>query len=131
MAITAKLHHVIAEELQKPFQYGVNDCALFVNTVYKRVYGMDLAGDVVGTYNDEYHAAKVLVKLGGFDGIMESKGFEKINKNFVKVGDIVISQKAAGIFVGNGKAVFAGGAYHTFDMIETVYTFKGKLCHKH
>ena len=43
-----------------------------------------LAENVRGTYNDEYHAARTLVKLGGWDGILLPKGFEKIEKNFVK-----------------------------------------------
>lgn len=115
-------YSIIKEESTKPFEFGTNDCALFVNTVYKRAFGVDLAGDIPGTYNDEYHAKRTLAKLGGWDGILLPKGFRKTNNVSIKRGDIVICDGAAGVYLGDCKAVFAGGVFRHKKEIETVYT---------
>lgn len=123
--MTTEFYNIIAEERVKPFKYGSNDCALFCNNVYKRVFGIDIAGSIAGSYNDEYHAARTLVKLGRWDGILLSKGFIKVEKNYINVGDVVTCEGALGIYVGDGRAIFAGNTFRTLDKIETVYTYKG------
>ena len=122
MNINATFHRAVGELAFKPFKYGENDCALFCNSVYKKAFGMDLAGDIVGTYSDEYHAARVFSKLGGWDGILLPKGFVKVNRNLVRRGDIVISDAAAGIWLGNNKAIFAGGIFRV-SFISRGWTF--------
>ena len=111
-------------QAQIPFEYGVNDCALFVDSIYRKAFGVDLAGTIRGSYSDKLGAAKVLIKEGGWDGILLSRGFVKPkNINFVNRGDIVISDGAAGVWVGE-KAIFAGNVFRPIDKIEVVYTKK-------
>jgi hypothetical protein len=115
------LQLAIQAEMVKPFQYGTNDCALFVANIYQRVFGVDLADGIRGTYNDEYHANRTLVKLGRWDGILLPKGFTKVEKHLIKRGDIVIAEGAAGIYSGFGKCIFAGGVSRPLENIETIY----------
>jgi cell wall-associated NlpC family hydrolase len=122
MNITAHFYNVVADESRKKFEWGVNDCALFVDSIYRQAFGIDLAGDIRGTYTDEYHASRTLVKLGHWDGILLPKGFIKIDRRQVKRGDIVISNGAAGVWLGT-KAIFAGGATRPLGELDVAYTY--------
>ena len=124
MNITPHFHNVILEQIKEPFQYGINDCALFVDSIYRKAFGIDLANGIRGTYNSEYGAAKILITNGSWEGLFTSRNFKKLfNKNFVKRGDIVISDGCAGIWVGNNKSIFARGITRDLSKIDEVYSY--------
>lgn len=123
--ITPEFHHVVQEEYLKPFQYGTNDCALMVANVYKRLIGIDFAEGIRGTYTDEYHAARTIVKLGGWEGILSERNFVKITNHKIRRGDIVICEGALGIWTGD-KALFAGRAYRKLSELDSIYRYTGE-----
>lgn len=124
MNITPHFHNIVSEQLKTPFKYGENDCGLFVHSVYKKAFGIDLASDLVKTYSDELHAIGTILKLGGWDKILVNRGFSKLdNINLIQRGDVVVCENAVGIYVGNCKAVFAGNVERKFDKIESAYRY--------
>lgn len=107
----------------QPFVWGLNDCALFCADVYGEMYGKDFAVGIRGTYDDEYHGMRKITALGGWDTILTSRGFVKINKNMASRGDVVIC-KGMGIWVGT-YAIFAGGATRSREELTDAYKFTG------
>jgi cell wall-associated NlpC family hydrolase len=124
MQVGLRFFDVVMEESARPFQYGTNDCCTFCISVYKKAFGIELANPKYN-YSDRYHAARVMVKEGRLKGMLETRSFSKINKYHAKPGDVVVCEKALGIWVGT-KAVFAGGSYRTLDEVEEVYTYTGE-----
>jgi len=120
MIINSKFHNAIAIRQNKPFVWGENDCALFVADIYLDVSGIDLAEGIRGLYNTKYDGVRLIVDLGGWDEILVLRGFEKINTNMVKRGDVVISENALGIWIGD-KGLFAGGAVKKLEDITDAY----------
>lgn len=122
MNITPLFLSSVQKYSQQPFEWGKNDCALMVASIYREAYGIELAEGIVGTYSDEYHGMRKIVELGGWDKILTDRGFTKINSNFVQRADFVVAEGALGIWVGT-YAIFAGGITRTLDKIEATYKY--------
>lgn len=60
-----RLHDCVAERMERPFAWGVQDCCLFAADCLHAVTGVDPAADLRGTYSDAQGAARVLGFLGG------------------------------------------------------------------
>lgn len=124
MNVTPEFYRIVSDEASKPFCYGSNDCSLFVDSIYRRAFGIDIAKDIRGSYNDKLGASKVLVREGGLSNILLQRGFIKLeNKYRVGAGDIVMAEGAVGIWLGD-KAIFVGGVFRTIKKIEEVYIIK-------
>lgn len=121
IAINSAFHDAVKAKMTAPFVWGTNDCALMVADIYLAVTGEDLAEGIRGTYDDEYHAMRTIVELGGWDNILTQRGFVQLsNFNFLQRGDVVISDNALGIWIGNG-ALFAGGLIRDRSQIVSAY----------
>jgi hypothetical protein len=90
-------HDLIKSRRQQPFQWGTNDCAVWVVDCIRVVTGVDLYGEFRGQYNDAKSAFMAIRRITGgktvedvavhcFDkaGIPELK-----HPNFAQRGDIV------------------------------------------
>ncbi|MGC0052738.1 DUF6950 family protein [Brucella pituitosa] len=71
----------IAAEAQKPFRWGVSDCASTADRWIKLQTGLSPLAQAGLIYRDEYEATAILIKRGGFPIIvnraMKLVGFEK------------------------------------------------------
>lgn len=121
MIINSKFHKAVEAKMTAPFVWGQNDCALMVADIYRDVTGVDLAEGIRGTYDSEYTATRKIIQLGGWENILLSRGFSRIeNKNYVQRGDVVIAENALGIWIGK-TALFAGGVSRDMDQLTAVY----------
>lgn len=110
----------LAKELKKQrlFQWGRDDCCLFVGDAIKAMTGFDPAQSFRGKYSTSLGAYKELKRRGFSDvGDLAEKmtlalGFKKVDINFAKNGDIVstlidshvslgVVQGEYGVFVGS------------------------------
>jgi len=110
----------LAKELktERLFQWGRDDCCLFVGDIIKAMTGFDPAKSFRGKYSTSLGAYKELKRRGFSDvGDLANKmalamGFKKVDINFAKNGDIVstliedhvslgVVQGEYGVFVGS------------------------------
>jgi len=126
MNIDSKFFRAIEKHHTKPFDWVTNNCGLFVANVYGEIYGKDFAEDLRGGYTDEATAFIFLQQAGGWEKILTDLGFEKRTDDKLMRGDVVVAERALGIWVGN-RAVFAGGAYRNRADIKEKYFYKGDV----
>lgn len=83
------------------FEWGWNDCLMFVAGAIDAVTGQDPATEHRGQYRSQTGAARYLKKLG-FDSPKACLDFlfERIPLAFAKRGDVVFSEDCAGICLG-------------------------------
>jgi hypothetical protein len=99
------------ERLHEPFSWGVNDCCLFAADAVVAVMGVDLAGDLRGTYSDASSALHVLRDESVEQIIgdrLEAIGAEDAPVAYGRMGDI-------GIIAIDGRltaAVCSGGHWY-------------------
>jgi len=76
-----------------PFEWGVNDCLLFSSAIAHSKTGKTLVEEFRGQYKTPKQAL-VLLKENGIEHLEEiyDHFFERIDKNFAKVGDIVLCE---------------------------------------
>lgn len=105
------LSDFIEDRRNKPFQWGQNDCCLFVADWILLCTGVDFAKDARGTYSTEFGAKRTLTEMFGENNPAELSDdrLEKIPSQMAKRGDIVALQidgvYSLGICVG-AKAAF-------------------------
>ncbi len=107
----ARLSAYIAERAEMPFQWGVNDCALFGAGAVHALTGEDFGKPWRGKYSTEAGAAKAL-KRRGFDDVAgpftQALG-EPVAAAFARRGDIVSDGANLGVMWAPG-ALFVGEA---------------------
>lgn len=60
-----QLHEYIESEIDKPFAYGSNDCAMFVAGAVLAMTGTDLAESYRGKYNDLKSSLQIIKDVTG------------------------------------------------------------------
>ena len=111
------IEHVLTAE-QFPFEYGVNDCALFAADAVKVMTGTDFAADFRGKYKTALGAAKAL-KSAGYDNLeaLAADKFKEVPPLTAKMGDLAILDTpegpALGIVLGAEIATASGRVYLT------------------
>lgn len=92
-----------------PFEWGTNDCGLYIADAVKAMTGEDIAHDFRGKYKTETGAKRQLAKLygGGLDKVMDAK-LERIEVPFVQRGDVVLFAGDLGPTLG---IYFNGGVF--------------------
>jgi hypothetical protein len=83
----SRLASFIASREAAPFEWGCNDCALFVVDAVQSICGHDAAADVRG-YSTALEAARVVDRLGGMRAIGASRFGEEIVPALAQVGDV-------------------------------------------
>jgi hypothetical protein len=103
-----RLADYLAGAAEKPHEYGVNDCMLFVAGAVKATTGKDPGRGHRRKYDTAKGAVRYLKRLG-FDSpeAMLDSLFEEKPVAFAQRGDIVLSDDEPGICIG-GEALFVG-----------------------
>lgn len=102
------------EKMQNvPFEWGKNDCALFVGGAVEAVTGEPFNASYAGSYSDEQGAAEVIAKGKGLFGIFTSHlGQAHTNPRLAGRGDVVLMrlpQLTAGVVDASGTKIAAVG----------------------
>lgn len=84
-----------------PFEWGVNDCAIFTADAVMAITGVDYAAEYRGQYHT-YEESKELLNRNGYDGMVSvlEKIFNATDPNHIKRGDIAIFTGRYGLTMG-------------------------------
>ncbi|MCF6267638.1 MAG: hypothetical protein L3J57_13995 [Desulfuromusa sp.] len=104
----SRLYNEIQARMNVPFQWGENDCLMFVSDMVLAVTGIDYAADYRDLYTDEDAANNIMLQLtpeGTVTGIIDLF-FDRIPVLQASRGDLVARPShpspAAGICAGGG-----------------------------
>lgn len=105
-----RLHDFIAENRDRPFQWGEWDCALFATACAAAITGHDAAAAYRGTYDSKAGSARALRELGQGTLLRTvNASFEVKPVALAQRGDLVwwngslgVCMGAVGLFVGEG-----------------------------
>lgn len=89
-----------------PFEWGVNDCALFPADAWQVMTGVDLAARFRGRYKSERGALRLMRKAGGMREFVLRAGLIEKPKGFSQRYDVVLVKTGdwdtLGLNAGNG-----------------------------
>ena len=120
MNFDSSFYNKLSELHNKKFDWKTNNCGLFVGEVLKLMYNRDFNHTFMSDYSDEKSAFDYIQNKGGWHSVLSSVGLKKRENDTICVGDVVICEKAIGIFDGNN-ALFAGGAFRRRNKITEAY----------
>lgn len=91
-----RLASLIDKARDTSFEWGKHDCALFAADGVQALTGFDPASPYRGRYRSEKEAGKILSKVGGLIGLMEtvaeSQGWRSVEPLFAQRGDVVMAE---------------------------------------
>lgn len=90
----------VHDNRQTQFEWGKSDCCLFTCDYVAEKTGIDPALNHRGTYTTEIGAKRSLVKHGSIQDSFDNAGFERIDFNFAKRGDVVLYNSELGETLG-------------------------------
>lgn len=108
-----KLNEFIEARRATPFEWGKNDCSLFVADAIMAMTGIDVAKELRGKYSTEIGAYKIISEYGEIEDVVEALGCPiKLFKSSVATlarGDIALvvlegNKRAIGINLGRNVA---------------------------
>lgn len=94
----SKLEAFLLERQDMPFEWGKNDCCLFVADAVKAMCGYDYAASLRG-YTTRFGAARRLYAAGGLSALIDSI-LSAVNPNLARRGDVVLFSAQAGDALG-------------------------------
>jgi hypothetical protein len=101
------LHDFLTERIDKPFEWGMNDCALFTCDCIQALTGTDVATEFRGNYIDEKSAFKIMKKIAGSPTVEAvadyvTKQFEmpEVKPLLAQRGDVVLIEGSEGLALG-------------------------------
>ena len=99
-----RLERFLRSSAERPFQYGVFDCALFVCDAVDVMTGVDPARFLRGLYTRRAEARKLLVYRGGFDAIAAANQMPEVAVTAARRGDVLqLRRSALGLMALNGR----------------------------
>jgi len=92
------LHDYIIHHLQTPFEWGKNDCVLFVGRWAEMHTGKEYLPKTL--WKTEIGAQRKLKQMGGLEAVFDAR-FRRIEPNYAKDGDIGLVDGVACLFSGS------------------------------
>lgn len=124
-----KLEAFLLERRDMPFEWGKNDCCLFVADAVKAMCGYDYAASLRG-YTTRFGAARRLYKAGGLSSIVDGL-LTPINPALAQRGDVILCETdegmALGICIGSKFAAAGPNGVLFYSMM---LAKKGWRCHR-
>lgn len=84
----AALHYYVQSQIGKPFEYGVNDCALFSAGAIDTIADTSLRDELTGLWNDKESAIAYEQEHSIEDYLKER--FTPVAENHAQTGDVVL-----------------------------------------
>lgn len=109
-----KLIKYIESQIAVPFEYGVQDCPLFIAGAIDTMHGLNLREKYTGLWHDKKSAWKYAKKNGSLSENIKNLGYKSVEFSFIQTGDIIIMEQrlahekkwhSAGIFTGSKVAI--------------------------
>ena len=101
-----RLFAAVAARRDTPFEWGVNDCALFACDVIRDASGVDYAAPLRGRYKSARGAARVLKEFAGggiedaAEAIARDAGLAEVPPLMARRGDFIMVESEAGPALG-------------------------------
>jgi hypothetical protein len=114
---TRAYHTFLLERARVPFQWGVNDCALFAADGIRAIAGVDIAEDFRGKYDDEAGAFELIKTVTGGTTVADAAAYcadkhglrERVHPLMAQRGDLVVVESLGMLISGlvhlNGRHV--------------------------
>lgn len=111
-----KLIKYIESQIGIPFEFGKQDCPLFVLGAIDAMHGTNLRQKYTGLWHDQKSAWKYGRKHGGLSENFKKIGYRSVEFAFIQTGDIIIMEQklaherkwhSAAVFMGSKVAVVA------------------------
>jgi len=104
-----KLFNYIESQKGIPFEYGKQDCPLFVAGAIDAMHGSKLREKYTGLWKDKKSAWKYVKKFGDLSQHLKKIGYKSVDFSFIQTGDIIVmEQKLAHEKKWHSAAVFTG-----------------------
>lgn len=87
------LHHYVQESIGIPFEFGVNDCPLFVAGAIDAMYKTSLRDEYTGKWKSQKTAWKYAKKNGDISEQLKSKGCVNVELSHIQTGDIIVMEQ--------------------------------------
>lgn len=104
-----KLLKYIESQIGIPFQFGKQDCPLFIAGAIDAMHSTNLREKYTGLWHDKKSAWKYIKKHGSLSQTIKKIGYQSVEFAFIQTGDIIImEQKLAHEKKWHSAAVFTG-----------------------
>ena len=87
------LQEYVQEQLGKPFEFGYNDCPLFVAGAIDAMKGTELRDKYTGLWHSQASAWKYAKKNGDLSEQLKKLGFETIELSHIQTGDVIVMEQ--------------------------------------
>jgi hypothetical protein len=87
------LHTYVQEQIGKPFEFGVNDCPLFVAGAIDSMRGTSLRDKYIGLWHDQKSAWKYAKKNGDISEQLKNIGYKTVELSHIQTGDIIVMEQ--------------------------------------
>ena len=88
--VEIKLHNYVESQIGIPFEFGVNDCPLFVLGAIDIIHGTEHKKEFIGKWTDQKSAWKYAKKNGDIYKHLLTWGYKRVDIQFIQIGDIII-----------------------------------------
>ena len=88
--VEIKLHNYVESQIGIPFEFGVNDCPLFVLGAIDIIHGTEHKKEFIGKWTDQKTAWKYAKKNGDIYEHLLTWGYKRVDIQFIQIGDIII-----------------------------------------
>ena len=104
-----KLMNYIESQLGIPFEFGKQDCPLFVAGAIDAIHGTNLRKKYTGLWHDKKSAWQYARINGGLSEQLKGLGYKSVEFSFIQTGDIIVmEQKLAHEKKWHSAAIFTG-----------------------
>ena len=87
------LHDYVQEQIGKPFEFGYNDCPLFVAGAIDAMKGTELRDKYTGLWHSQASAWKYAKKNGDLSEKLKKLGFETVELSHIQTGDVIVMEQ--------------------------------------
>ena len=87
------LQEYVQEQLGKPFEFGYNDCPLFVAGAIDAMKGTELRDKYTGLWHSQASAWKYAKKNGDLSEQLKKLGFKTVELSHIQTGDVIVMEQ--------------------------------------
>lgn len=91
--IEIELITYVQTQIGRPFEYGINDCPLFVLGAIDIMKGTNLRSEMTGQWTDQKTAWKYAKKNGDICDHLKKYSFTSVDFKYMQTGDIVVMEQ--------------------------------------
>jgi hypothetical protein len=105
---TRAFHHFLLSRKNTPYQWGVNDCALFAADGIQAQTGTDIASEFRGKYSDEASAYAAIKSICGGTSVADAAAWCAQQRGMAELKHPLMAQRGDLVIVENAGSLIAG-----------------------